>query len=649
MNHYISTKRWGVKWPLWLAASLLVLIISCGGDATATPQPAALPIDTAALTALVQEAIEEAATGAEPAVSEQDLARLVEEAVTGAVASGASAAEIQALVEAAVAAAVAPGVTSEEIEALVSRAVPTAVVAPTAVPPAVSAKVTRLRVAFAPPTAETNRIWAGDWNILLQQDPYADTLMGNDPKTAASVPELAESWEVTNGFKTWTFKLREGIPFHDNWGEFTSADVVHTYELVTRDDSLATVKATWDSATLEPNSDHEISFHFDPGFIDGGRIFSRLSGDLVIHSKAQWDAQGVEGYDDKPVGTGGYEYLDRSLGEFVRYQRVPDHWSESPDFEEFEWVWAPESVTRLTLLLTEAVHASEITRDLQPQVERADMRVIAAGGQSSMVFGVFGGLYLSTGNQYYQPPGPVWEDPLVREALNKAVDRDVILEEIYLGQAVPVIAAGLTPISEGWNPEWAERFDAEYAYDPDAARELLEQAGYGPDNPLKFDSMTTLLPGNPELPLIHEALQIMFADIGVEMTIQELDVGTWIDRFLNHDVHNTFWATRNAPIRAPQEFIRTFHASEEYGGVAFHAEYDFLNEQYDILRNSVDPTVRAEAIRNVGSFIFDNYLTIPLFSLPNTMTVNPEIIADWPFPGVTAAQPSHVHLIKSAQ
>ena len=143
--------------PLMLT---LVLLVACGGDATATPRPPAAPaaVDTEALRSLVQDAVREATAGAQPAVSEQELARLVEQAVVASVPEGASLAEIQSLVEDAVAAAAAPGVTSDQIEGLVSRAiseavaafptpVPTATVVPTPTPPVAMPVTNRVIIA----------------------------------------------------------------------------------------------------------------------------------------------------------------------------------------------------------------------------------------------------------------------------------------------------------------------------------------------------------------------------------------------------------------------------------------------------------------------------------------------------------------------
>ena len=63
-------------------------------------------------------------------------------------------------------------------------------------------KFQRVSIALPPPDTQNNRIWSGPWGILVQHDPYGETLLGNESRTSASVPMLAKSWEVSNGFKT---------------------------------------------------------------------------------------------------------------------------------------------------------------------------------------------------------------------------------------------------------------------------------------------------------------------------------------------------------------------------------------------------------------------------------------------------------------
>ena len=93
------------------------------------------------------------------------------------------------------------------------------------------------------PLNESNRIWVGGWPNLVQNDPYGETLIENHEITSEPVPALANSWVVDAGFNTWTFQLNEGIPWHFGYGEFTAADVAHTWMLVSQEESNSTFKS----------------------------------------------------------------------------------------------------------------------------------------------------------------------------------------------------------------------------------------------------------------------------------------------------------------------------------------------------------------------------------------------------------------------
>src|SRR5262249_60225687 len=86
--------------------------------------------------------------------------------------------------------------------------------------------------------------------------------------------------------------------------------------------------------------------------------------DLVIQSKARWEAGGKALYGQKVVGTGPFAFVERKVGSHVLYRRVAQPWRHTPEVPELEFRWVPEGVTRLATLLTGEVHIAEIDRPL---------------------------------------------------------------------------------------------------------------------------------------------------------------------------------------------------------------------------------------------------------------------------------------------
>ena len=208
----------------------------------------------------------------------------------------------------------------------------TVVWAQTAAPP--KAKLERLRVAVAPLGFDTNWSWLHTISGLLDKRPALEFLVGVDRNTGAYIPELAEKWEMAPDGKTWTVTLRKGIKFHENWGEFTARDVRHAVFLITQPESIQSDSSAWRAMMgvaktdnieevakkteqgVEIVDDHKVVFHLKqavPEFVE----LICANTDLVMESKARWDAGGKELYGQKVVGTGPFEFIERKVGSHV--------------------------------------------------------------------------------------------------------------------------------------------------------------------------------------------------------------------------------------------------------------------------------------------------------------------------------------------
>src|SRR5713101_1677605 len=241
----------------------------------------------------------------------------------------------------------------------------TVVWAQTATPPApAKAKLERLKMAVAPLGWDTNFTWLNPRSGNLDKRPALEFLVGIDRRTGAYIPELAEKWEMAPDGKSWTITLRKGIKFHDNWGEFTAKDVRHAVFLISQPESIQTDTGFWRSVMgigkndsiedmakkvaegVEIVNDHQVVFRLKYVVPE---LFDSLSAnaDLVMESKARWDAGGKELYGQKVVGTGPFEFVERKVGSYVLYKRVENHWRKTPEFKELEFRWVPEGVTRL--------------------------------------------------------------------------------------------------------------------------------------------------------------------------------------------------------------------------------------------------------------------------------------------------------------
>ena len=93
--------------------------------------------------------------------------------------------------------------------------------------PVHAAKLERLKIAVAPLGWDTNFTWLNPRSGNLDKRPALEFLVGIDRHTGVYIPELAEKWEMAPDGKSWTITLRQGVKFHETWGEFTARDVRH--------------------------------------------------------------------------------------------------------------------------------------------------------------------------------------------------------------------------------------------------------------------------------------------------------------------------------------------------------------------------------------------------------------------------------------
>src|SRR2546425_11159820 len=120
--------------------------------------------------------------------------------------------------------------------------------AQTAAPPsAAKGKLERLRIAVAPVGWDTNFTWLNPRSGNLDKRPALEFLVGIDRRTGAYIPELAEQWEMAPDSKSWTITLRQGIQFHEHWGELTAKDVRHAVFLLTQPESVQSTAGLWRS------------------------------------------------------------------------------------------------------------------------------------------------------------------------------------------------------------------------------------------------------------------------------------------------------------------------------------------------------------------------------------------------------------------
>ena len=396
---------------------------------------------------------------------------------------------------------------------------------------------------------------------------------------------------------------------------------------------------------VEIVDDYKVIFHLKqvvPEFVEN---ISAIQ-DLPMESKARWDAGGKELYNQKVVGTGPFEFIERKVGSHVLYKRVENHWRHTPEYKELEFRWVPEGVTRLASLMAGEAHISDVDRALQQDAIAKGMKISTSKLPAMQHQWQFGGMYFATPDKL-DPKMPFMK-PEVRQAMNMAVNRQAIANAIVGGKVQSHRVMGYHPqlstaIWPGiWNPEWDKRFEERFGYDPTKAKALLAQAGY--PQGFEFTLYLYTLPGLPEILDIGQAMALDFQAIGLKPKLVETEFPRVREMYRTRAIHGGLFPTRHAG-RA-LEVARNVHKANDSLGHWY--EHPFIEERLEALTTTVDMAERARLLREIGDHKFNEFAEIPMFWLYADAAVNPKYIAEYTFPGIVTGFFTHLEYVKLA-
>ncbi len=530
--------------------------------------------------------------------------------------------------------------------------------APAAVPaPADSPVVPKVqRLVMAAPF--TLAVDTNDTGAMVESDlwilrPMYESLIGVDPATGKGYPMLATGWALEPDGKSFRFKLRNGVQFHQGRGEFTGKDLVAMAASRVRDEFQHGIANYWRAVLekVEVVNDYEVVYRLKSP--DGNFIFpyiSDQSGSMQVWSKADFDKTGYPTMQSGPLaGTGPYQYVARAQSQFLRYERAPTkHWRTTPDFPEFEFRWIKEPSTRLAALLAGEVQVTTLPEDLLAEAQKQGQQVTRGKVPAARTFLTFMCCFLNNvqdPSQGYMFPTSPLADPRVRRALSKAIDRAPLNKAFFGGKADLLYLQSFDPTRLGWNPEWEKRFAEKYGYDQAKARALLAEAGYTAGNPLKTNLFLSDASGVAASGDLIEAIAAQWRAAGVDVTLVPMDptqiaTGSRTFKFSNHiQLRGTsadLWV--GAINFGSRRSVRG-------GGVELPEYEPFIDE----IARTPDEKKQDELWRKTGEIRYNAYHTAPLFRLPVEATFNPKVVSEWTLPGSLSGNWTHVEYIKAAR
>lgn len=317
-------------------------------------------------------------------------------------------------------------------------------------------------------------------------------------------PLLAESWEVAEDGVTWTFHLRSGVTFHDGTA-LTAEDVKISLErLINPDNGLPRGNDLRVITSITAMDDLTVQIVTSVPY---GPMLQTLAQDSASILSSAFLSSAEPNVAWNPIGTGPFRYDSHVPEQSVTLTRFDGYWGTAPEAESITFIAVPEASTRLAMLETgEADIIVDVPGIEVPRLEaEGNVGLIQQPNTRLMHIGF---------NVTAEP----FTNPLVRQALNLAIDREALVIGVLGGLGVPaqsVIAESVF----GFAPQEGLEFD------PERAQALLAEAGF-PDG---FETTIWTPQGRYYMDReITVAVQAMLADIGVRANVEVIDWSSYL-------------------------------------------------------------------------------------------------------------------------
>ncbi|MEO9703913.1 MAG: ABC transporter substrate-binding protein, partial [Nitratireductor sp.] len=315
-------------------------------------------------------------------------------------------------------------------------------------------------------------------------------------------PALAESWEISDDGKVYTFKLRAGATYHDG-SAFDAEDVKFSLERAMAEDSTNAQKglfAAIDTVEIVDPTTVKVTLKQPQGSF----LYNLGWGDAVIVA-----SESADGNKENPVGTGPFKFDNWAKGSSITLSKAEGYWGEPVALDTVEFRIIPDAAAAVPALLTGDVHAfpNMPAGDALPQIE-ADPRFVVVVGSTE------GETILSTNNK--KPP---FDNLKVRQAIAHALDREAIIAGNGSGFGTP-IGSHFSPGNEAYVD-----LTGTYPHDIEKAKALLKEAGFedGFKATLKLPPPSYARDGG-------QIVASQLREVGIELEIIPVEWAQWLEQ-----------------------------------------------------------------------------------------------------------------------
>ncbi len=377
-------------------------------------------------------------------------------------------------------------------------------------------------------------------------------------------PGLAESWEISEDGKEYTFKLRKGVKFHTTsyftpTREFNADDVIFTFDRQGNKDNPFYGKGTWPQygaysfpaliKEIKKIDDHTVKFILTRP--EATMIATLSLTFAVIQSKEYADKLLAEGnidqFNQMPIGTGPYQFVGYQTNSAIRYQANPDYWGGKQKIDNLIFAITPDASVRYQKLKAGECHiiAYPNPADLAEMKEDKSINILSKEAMNIAFLA-------------YNTTKAPFDDVRVRKALNMAINKQAIIDAVF--ETTGIVAVNpLPPGVWGYNKDIKDD-----PYDAEQSRKLLEEAGVK-DLSMQLWAMPVQRPYMPNARRAAELMQADLAKVGVKAEIVTYDWSEYLKRSLEKDRDGAVMLGWTGGIADPDNFLAALLGCEAVG------------------------------------------------------------------------------------
>jgi len=465
------------------------------------------------------------------------------------------------------------------------------------------------------------------WNLLMLQ---YDSLMQLD---ADGIPQpwLASSVTVNDDLTEYSVTLVEGVTFHDGQ-PLTAADVAFSVDFYVNNPEASRFARDFSGvADVVVSDDHNLTFVLSRANAGFDLVALADAPILPSHVWESVDLPSEHQFGDTNIGTGPYKLVEYVEGQSYRFEANADYFRGAPAVEELVVVVFADDA---------GAQAAIRTGEVDVIFERIPPEQIALLDAQDPLDIVLGPEFTTQMINYDASKRP-FDDVAVRQAINLAMNRQDIVDTVYLGAATVGSPGWIHPEHRSYNPSILP------VYDVAAANALLDGAGYADSDgdgvrefdgqPMSFEIITNA-PDSLRLRIAELTVE-MLAAIGIETSVASVETGTWeqavwpsfdVNNGRNYDIAMWGWS---APVQAdPLRLPWLVHSSTANGFLNLtgfgNAELDALSEALPVEPN---PAERIAILLRMQEIIAEELPFVLLLYPDGAYVYDSSVYSDWEF------------------